>query len=80
MDEESEGESGSEDESDLGSTNTNSDVRLPLKVARVQDDSQSCEEVSQHKSPSKKVKMGSHSFNDELFYSSSNIQLFAGQS
>ncbi|KAK4021551.1 hypothetical protein OUZ56_003465 [Daphnia magna] len=56
MDEESEGESGSEDESDLGSTNTNSDVRLPLKVARVQDDSQSCEEVSQHKSPSKKAK------------------------
>ncbi|KZR98116.1 Uncharacterized protein APZ42_006612, partial [Daphnia magna] len=50
------GESGSEDESDLGSTNTNSDVRLPLKVARVQDDSQSFEEVSQHKSPSKKAK------------------------
>ncbi|KZR97190.1 Uncharacterized protein APZ42_008078 [Daphnia magna] len=55
MDEESESDSRS-----TTSTNGDSPVDVPLKVARVQDDSQSssCEPISQHKSSSNKAKIG----------------------
>jgi hypothetical protein len=51
-----------------------------MYVFQVEDGSESYEEVSQPKSSSNKVKMGSHSFTDGLFYSCCNFQLYAGQS